>query len=731
MSHFKGILVCRRDVLGSLWRLNVRAFSSVSQRDFGLGHQAPEMGTTLTTRLFVCSLFCWSLAAVPLSARPVTHEDIWTLRRIGNPQVSPDGKWAVVSVQEPDYDKEKQVSDLWLVPTDGGKSPRRLTATSGPESGVSWSRQSDRIVFTAKRGKDESQQLYLLDMRGPGEAQKVGDFPLDCANPQFTPDGRSIVFEAQVYPGKTDPESQKEAKKSAKDRKEQVSSYDSFPIRHWDHWLDGRHPRPYIVNLNDPGRFRDLLANQVMVEKKGFAGVPGLASESLQCAISPDGKDLLFVATTNRDESVRAVTTYRLYKVALAGGEVSEVPGPTGSIFSPVFGSEGKLYTTYEPHNDWVYNLLELRVQDWPVKGSSRSLTAGSDLSVEEFVVSAAGKVVFSADVHGRRRLYTVAEGSVPTPIDGESRGVFGGIGLASDGIITRYEDGTVPSELVKVDWKGKKKNLSAFNTSRVKDIDWSPYEEFWFTSSAGRKIHSWVVLPPGYSKDGKYPLVLSIHGGPHSTSHDSGHTRWSPQLLAAGGYIVLMTDYSGSVGYGAKFAQAIQGDPLKTPGQEILEAVEEAVKRYPAIDESKVAATGASYGGHLVNWFEATTTRFTCLISHAGLVSLEGQWATSDAVYHRERNLSGPPWGGNPIWREQSPSNYVDNFKTPIMLTIGEKDYRVPINETLAAWTYLQRMGVPGKLHVYHQANHWVMAGPDAKHYWEEVHKWLAEHLK
>lgn len=703
---------------------------SASARDFGVHHQARGMNLHHTRFLFL-SLLLSSLVSAPSAARPITHEDVWSLRRLGTPAVSPDGKWAVVSVTEPDYDKEKQISDLWLIPTEGGKPPRRLTSTPAPENGVRWSKQGDKIVFTTKRGKDETQQLYVLDMTGPGEAQRVGEFPLDCSNPQFTPDGRSLVFEAQVYPGKTDPESQKQAKAEAKDRKEKVSTYDSFPVRHWDHWLDGRHPRPYLVSLARSNTFRDLLADQPLVKEKGFAGVPGLSSESLQCAISPDGKDLLFVATTNRHEAVKTNTIYRLYRVPMAGGEVLEVPGPEGSIFTPVFSPQDKLYTTFEPHNEWVYNLLELRVQEWPAKSVGKSLTLGSDLSVEEFAVSPSGRVVFTSDTHGRRRLYLAEEGKRPQPFDGNSRGVFSGLALGLQGVVCRYEDGSTPAELVRVDLQGQRKPLSAFNSSRLQDVEQRPFEEFWFTSSAGRKIHNWVALPPGYSPEKKYPLVLIIHGGPHSTSLDSGHLRWHPQLMAAGGYIVLMTDYTGSVGYGAKFARNIQGDPLKTPGQEILEAVEEAIERYPAIDGNRVAATGASYGGHLVNWFEATSRRFTCLIGHAGLVSLEGQWATSDAVYHRERGLDGPPWEGSALWQEQSPSSYVSNFSTPIMLTIGEKDYRVPLNQTLAAWTYLQRMGVPGKLLVYHQANHWVTDGADAKHFWDEVHKWLAQWLR
>lgn len=684
----------------------------------------------MTFSRFCCFYFFFFLLS-PCFARPITHEDVWLFKRVGAPKVSPDGNWAVFSVTEPAYDKEEQVSDLWLVPTDGSRPPRRLTTTASSEGGVSWSPQGDRIVFTAKREKDEVRQVYTLNMAGPGEAQRVTDFPLSCRSPKFTPDGKSVVFEALVYPGPTDAESQAKAKKADEERKENVSSYQGFPIRYWDHWLDGKHPRPYIVRLWSEQEPRDLLAGADMVTSPGYAGVSGLSGESLQSTVSPDGQHLLFVATTNRNQAVKASTIYRLYSVPLKGGAVKEVPAPDGSIFGPTFGKDGKLYTLLEPHTDFVYNLTELRVQDWPVKNVGKLLTQKFDRSVDEFSVSDKGVITLVCAESGRKRLFQFKAGQEPRSIDPNSRGVFSGLGSSGERVVCRYEDGSKPVEVVAVSAKGQVKDLSDFNKARAQELDWQAFREFWFTSAKGRKIHNWVILPPNFSEQKKYPLVLFIHGGPHSTSLDKGHVRWSPQLLAAGGYVVLLTDYTGSVGYGAKFAQNIQGDPLKTPGEELHQAVEEAISRYPFIDGSKVAASGASYGGHMVNWLQATSDRFLCLIGHAGLVSLEGQWATSDAVYHREVNQGGPPWEGSPIWQEQSPSSYVSNFKTPTMLTIGEKDYRVPLNQTLAAWTYLQRMDVPSKLVVYHQANHWIMSGPDAKHFWGEVHAWLDQYLK
>jgi len=225
--------------------------------------------------------------------------------------------------------------------------------------------------------------------------------------------------------------------------------------------------------------------------------------------------------------------------------------------------------------------------------------------------------------------------------------------------------------------------------------------------------------------------MLVLIHGGPASTNPDQIGLRWNYHLLAAPGYVVLMTDYTGSTSYGEKFAQNIKLDPLRTPGDEINQAADEAIKKYGFIDGSRVCAGGASYGGHLSNWLEATTTRYKCLVSHAGEVDLLTQWGTSDGIYGREVTNGGPPWEGNPIWRDQSPITYAKDWKTPMLLTIGERDFRVPINNTLENWATLQRMKVPSRLLVFPDAWHWITKPEDSRHFYGEVQAWLGHYLK
>ena len=675
--------------------------------------------------------------------RPVTHEDVWTMRRLGTPVPSPDGEWVIVQVTEPAYDEEETVSDLWLVAVNGDREPRRLTASSESENGVAWSPDSTRIAFSSKRGEADVGQIYIMDMTMPGEAQKVTRLTTGASGPKWSPDGKRLAFESRVYPGAMSDEENAAEKKAREERDYDVSRYEIFPIRQWNRWRDDLQTHVFVQDAVPGAEATNLMAGTEFVAEPGFAGVPSLAGESLKPEWTPDGRALVISATTNLDEAAHAETLYHLYRLADSGGEPAALTGGEQWIcHTATFSPDGSsLYCLFEPVTDYAYNLTEIAQFDWPKSGEANDfaaapkvLTDAFDRSVSDMTVSRDNRrVYFTAADEGRVRLFSVAasgRGDVEA-LNRDSGGVYAGPQAAGGTLVARWEDATQPAEVVRVNTRnGKHERLTDFNVERAAVLDRHPFREFWFESALGRRIHNYVALPPRFDENKQYPVITLIHGGPHASSLDADHVRWSPHLLASAGYVVVMTDYTGSVGYGVEFSRAIQGDPLKTPGDEIVAALDEAIRLYPFIDADRQAAAGASYGGHLVNWLLGTTTRFRTLVNHAGLVDLEGQWSTSDVIRHREINALGPPWGDSPIWDEQSPSSHAANFSTPILLTIGEKDFRVPVNQTIAAWSYVQRKQVPGRLLVFHSADHWIMKGAEARLYWEEVHAWLAEYL-
>ena len=314
-------------------------------------------------------------------------------------------------------------------------------------------------------------------------------------------------------------------------------------------------------------------------------------------------------------------------------------------------------------------------------------------------------------------------------------RGVYTGMKIparaASTVIIANWESAMNPPEVFRLDLKSKTQiALTNFNADAVAKIDWQPLRHFWFTSKAGKRIHNMIALPPNFDENKKYPLLVLMHGGPHSMWRDNWGLRWNYYLLARPGYVVLLTNYSGSTGFGEKFAQSIQGDPFAGPGNEINEGADEAIRLYRFVDGARQAAAGASYGGHMANWLQATTTRYKCLISHAGLINLESQWGTSDSIYSRELNNGGPVWEQGPIWREQNPIRFAKNFRTPILLSVGENDFRVPLNQTLENWSVLQRLRIPSRLIVWPEENHWILKGEDSRYWYQEVYSWLRKYL-
>jgi dipeptidyl aminopeptidase/acylaminoacyl peptidase len=622
-----------------------------------------------------------------------------------------------------------------IVLAEGGTAPRRLTATKGGENGAAWSPDSRRVAFSAKRESDDVNQIYVIDIGG-GEAARVTSISTGASAPRWRPDGEAIAFTSFVYPGAANDDANKSIAAARKGLKHRARVYDSFPIRQWDHWLDDRRPHLLVQELKPDATAKDLLAGSQLTSQPGYAGVPTTTSADLQPVWAPDGQSLIFAATANRDSAAYASVVTHLYGVPASGGEPVAITTGADSYSSPRFRPDGKaLYCLVEAGNANVYNINRLAMFAWPHSGERTTITASLDRSVGAFAFSPDSKTVYLlAEEHGREKLFRVTAGGGDAARLFDVRlGAYTNLAIPAhkEILLANWESSVHPAEVVRIDPAAANfHRLTDFNTLRANQIDWQPLREFWTETKSGRKVHSLLALPPGFDESKKYPLFVMMHGGPHSMWRDQFFVRWNYHLRASPGYVVVLTNYVGSTGYGEKFAQNIQGDPLKTPAAEINEAADDAIKRFPFIDGARQAAGGASYGGHLANWMQATTRRYKCLISHAGLINLESQWGTSDVIYHHEVGAGGPVWEQGPVWREQNPIRFARNFRTPILLTVGEKDYRVPLNQTLENWSVLQRLRVPSRLVVFEEANHWIEKGEDSRFFYQELHAWLARHL-
>ncbi len=685
----------------------------------------------------------WHLAALPLRAEetvthPITHEDVWLMKRLGTPVASPDGKWVVFAVTEPAYDAKEQWSDLWLKSLADEAPARRITFSKGAESGVHWSPDSKKLVFSAKREGDEVAQLYVLDLSG-GEAERVTNLPRGDRQPKWSPNGKQWLFVSEVFPGAYDEEAIKKAAKERKDRKYNVRAYESFPPRFWDKWLDDKRVHPFVQDARAGAQARDLLAGTRLAEDPGFGGFFDTEGQNLEAVWAPDGTAIVLAAAVNRHEAARGNVRSQIFSVALNGGEPRRLTDDQHSYHQLGFSTDGKtLFCAMQAETEGkVYDLSRLVSFPWPFKAAHTLLTAALDRSVSRYAAPAGSdRVYFTCEHAGLERLYSVSySGGDVRDESSPASGCVGSLHAGGTALVGLWDSAVRPPEIYS--FNGAPKALTLFNTAKAASIDWAPVEHFWFKAMDGRQIHNMIVKPAPFDPAKKYPLLVVIHGGAASMWRDTFVLRWNYHLLAQPGYIVLLTDYMGSTGYGEEFARAIQFDPLKGPGDELNEAADEAIRRYPYIDGARQAAAGASYGGHLANWLQATTTRYQCVISHAGEMDLAMQWGTSDGIFHREVNSGGPVWGSSPVWREQSPVLQAGNhakgtgFMTPILITVGEQDFRVPMNNALMNFAVQQRLNVPSKLLVFPEENHWVLKGENSRFWYAEVHAWLAKWLR
>jgi dipeptidyl aminopeptidase/acylaminoacyl peptidase len=668
----------------------------------------------------------------------ITHEDIFLMKRVGAPSLSPDGRWAVFSLTEPSYTEADQASDLWIVPTDGSAEPRRLTSTRGGEGGVAWSPDGRRIAFSARREGDDASQIYLIDVAQGGEAQRFTNLSTGAGSPRWRPDGRALLISTMVYPGAATDSANRAAAAERRARKYVARVFESSPTRLWDHWLDDRRPS-LIVQLLDPGSpARDILASSQLVAGAGFGGQLGNSGEDLAAAWTPDGSGVVFAATANRTDWAWADVVQSLWLVDANGGEPRRLTEGRDDFGAPRFRPDGRaLYAAMTPTNEHTFNNTRLVMWPWPASAAPRVVAGGADYSVGGWDFSPDGRGLYFLSEHqGHTKLYRAdATGGETREVGQLTSGTFGGLDIGGAGaspvLTATWESAVSPAEVVRIDpATGRTTALTRFNAERASRISWQPLREFWFTSSRGKRLHNFIALPPDFDSTRQYPLFVLIHGGAANMWTDNISLRWNYHLLGSPGYVMLMTDYTGSTGYGERFSQDIQFDPLEGPGHELNEAADEAIRRYTFIDATKQVAGGASYGGHLANWLAVTTTRYRALISHAGEWDLETQWATSDYNYDRERNVGGPPWENNPLWRSQSPMRRAASLHTPVLVSVGERDFRVPMNNALEFWTALQRQRIPSKLIVWPTENHWILNGENSRFFYREVHGWIARWL-
>jgi dipeptidyl aminopeptidase/acylaminoacyl peptidase len=300
------------------------------------------------------------------------------------------------------------------------------------------------------------------------------------------------------------------------------------------------------------------------------------------------------------------------------------------------------------------------------------------------------------------------------------------------------------PSEIYKVSLsdlptKGKPEavQLTHLNDALLSQVEMSPLESFHFTGAVDDKVEGFLVKPANFDANKKYPLKFLIHGGPQGAWGDDWSYRWNPELFASptsstsSGYVVIMNNFHGSIGYGQKFIDAINGDWGGAPFEDLMKGLDYAEQTYPFIDKTRECALGASYGGYMINWILGHTDRFKCLVSHDGMFNAESAWGSTEELWFNNWEFKGTPYDNRASYEKWSPHQYAKNFKTPTLVIHGQRDYRLDVSEGFQLFTTLQMEGVPSKMLYFPDEGHWVQKPQNSKLWYETVNAWVDQWTK
>jgi len=664
--------------------------------------------------------------AAPALADGLTVRDLATLKRVSGHVPSPDGSRLAFVVRETDLEADRGRTDIWtldLAQTD--TAPQRLTTDPENDSQPQWSKDGSSVYFLSSRSG--SSQVWRMPATG-GEAVQVTDYPVDLSTFRLSPDGARIVFAADVFPDCADLQCTADRLEGMEDDNRSGMVFDKMFVRHWDTWEDDRRSALFTTDITEGAG----PAIEVTGALDGDTpSVPFGGREEF--TFSPDGR-LLYFALREAADSEPWSTNLDIFAVPADGSEAPRnlTPDREGTDTAPQISPDGRTLAwlsmeraTYESDQTEL-TLIDLGT------GETRIVTGDWDRSPSDFAFTPdGGSVIASAGDVGTHPLFRIdlESGAVENVTAGFSAS---GPVIAGDRIVYSQASLAAPADLYAIALEGgEPQRLTQVNADAMAGIEMAEYEQFNFEGAESDTVHSYVMKPVGYEDGQTYPIAFLIHGGPQGSFGEGWSYRWNPQTYAAAGYGVVMVDFHGSSGYGQEFMDSINQDWGGKPLEDLQKGLKAATDRYDWLDADNACALGASYGGYMINWIAGNwPDRFKCLVNHDGLFDLRSFYFSTEELWFPEWDFGGPYWENEDVYERWNPVNHVENWQTPMLVIQGLKDYRVPPEQSLATYTALQRQGIPSRLLVFPDENHWVLKAGNSIQWHEAVLGWLDFYL-
>jgi dipeptidyl aminopeptidase/acylaminoacyl peptidase len=662
--------------------------------------------------------------------RRLTPKDLWSIPRVGTPASSPDGRFFVVGVTTYAEGSDEGKERLYLVPTEGDRTPRPLTAPDVSSSSPRLSPDGRRLAFLRKPKDGAPPQLYVMPLDG-GEARRLTDLPLGAADPRWLPDGGAIVVSASLYRGALDVDATRRLQEERAKAGDRPHVTEDRVYRFWDRWLtDGEVPHLFLVDP-ETGAARDLTPTS----ERWF----DLMDPDGDYDVAPDGREIAFAANATSPPYPRLRSG--LFTLPLVRSHDGSAPVEVTCITSenpsddkrPRYSPDGRwlVYGAKRDPTNYADRVRLVRVDR--ATGEHVTLTEDWDCSPSAWDFAGPDTLLLEVDERGRTSIYRLSVGTPGAPQLCARGGTLHGVSAADDGFAYVQHHGLRhPPEVVRFPVAGGAlEPLTHFTADALAGIALGSFEEMEIAGAGGDPLHLFVLFPPGHVATSACPLVQMVHGGPYGMLGDVWSWRWNAQAFAAPGYAVALVNFHGSSGYGASFADSVLGDWGGKPADDILLATDALVARQIA-DPKRLVLAGGSFGGYMACWLPTRTDRFICTIVHAPVYDTLGL-PGGDFTQGLERELGGEPWE-MPRARERidrsNPAVHSGAYRTPTLVTHGEKDYRCSVHHGLELYGMLKAKGVPARLVHFPDENHWILKRKNSIHWYGEVLGWIARHV-
>jgi dipeptidyl aminopeptidase/acylaminoacyl peptidase len=685
--------------------------------------------------------------AVP---RPLAVEDMFQLPRAGGPSLDAAGTWVAWSESEiTDSQQNKSRSRLWVAPADGSAAPRMLTNGEAHDGNPRWSPDSRWILFESDRSG--SSQLWVISSEG-GEARQLTHVSTGASGGIWSPDGRRVAFVSAVWPEFSTLPFRESDELNAK----QQQMLDKSPVRarvfnrlfyrHWNSYVENKRQHLFVMDVTgDSGWTLEVSEPRDVTPGDRDASPTSFTFGSAQdYTFSPDGSHVVFTATPEKGEAWS--TNSDLCRVSADGGsetwETLTDRNPAADAH-PVFSRDGR-FLAWRAHTRAGFEADKWQVMvcacspDGSLTEGAVSLTEDLDLSFDEIVWLDDEELIVTTEVRGERPIMGLSRTQPNQASRISGNGSFGGLQVSADGrvLVARHTRMTHPARIVAggldqdlIRTRFPQAILSTAGADLLSKRDLREPMSVEVTGADGDKMQMWILTPPGFDPQQKWPLAFLVHGGPQGAWTDGWSFRWNPQLWAAQGYVVACPNPRGSTGFGQKYTDQISGDWGGRCYNDLMAGLD-WLEDQQYIDGDRMFAAGASFGGYMMNWFQGHTDRFQTLITHCGVYNFDSMYGTTEELWFVEYENGGVPWGPDrTAYEKHSPHLFAANFKTPMLIIHNDLDFRVPVSEGIQLFTALQRQGVPSRFINFPDEGHWVNKPANSRYWHQEIFSWLKQY--